>query len=540
MVDMVSADGTLYGERALADAEALAAMLDNTPECLAYLDTDFVFRYVNAAYVAQCGVPRDELLGRGHFEHFPNADNEALFRMVVETGEPVEYVARPFEFEHQPWRGVTYWDWTLRPVVRDGRVAGLILSLKDVTERTQRARLSEGLLELESLVHSTLDPDTILASLIDRAPAVAGCDSVGIALRRGNRWFVPHTAELLKESAEGSYLSPEEIPVAEMTAKRREAIVIDDVSTDPVVAESLERFDIKSILNVPLFVRDEVVGVLGLHFHGEPRSFDPAVVEFAERLASSVSLALENARLYEVEHTIAETLQGAIVSLPERIPGIEFGSIYVSGSDEARVGGDFYDVFEMRDGVVGITIGDVAGKGLGAAVTTAFVRDTVRALATEKGTAPGDVLAAANEVVYRATPPEAFATVFFGALSLADGALKYASAGHATGMACCAGSCEMLQATSALLGAFEGVSFTEREVDLPESGVILLCTDGLTEARRDGEMFGEARVAEIVASMDDAPPQQLAEKLMDMLLDFTQGDLSDDVALLAIRRKSSG
>jgi len=106
------------------DRDVLAAVIENTRTHLAYLDPDFNFVLVNQAYVEGSGHGREELLGRNHFGFFPNAENQAIF-------ERVQYV-------DQPWRGTTYWDWTLTPVKDEaGRVKGLVLSLSDVTGRTR-------------------------------------------------------------------------------------------------------------------------------------------------------------------------------------------------------------------------------------------------------------------------------------------------------------------------------------------------------------------------------------------------------------------
>ncbi len=112
--------------------------MENARAHLAYLDEEFRFVHVNRAYAEGSGHPPEELLGRGHFELFPNAENEAIFRQVRETGQAVEFRAKPFQYADQPGRGVTYWDWRLAPV-KDGqeRVRGFVLSLNDVTEQVR-------------------------------------------------------------------------------------------------------------------------------------------------------------------------------------------------------------------------------------------------------------------------------------------------------------------------------------------------------------------------------------------------------------------
>ena len=138
-------------------------LMENTRASLVYLDRDFNFVAMNAAYEAACQRPRSEMLGRNHFDLFPNAENEAIFRHVRDTGEAVEFLAKPFEFADQPWRGVTYWDWTLTPVKRNGeQVEGLVFSLLDVTERIRAEKLSAALNEIHTAISSKLDLGEIM------------------------------------------------------------------------------------------------------------------------------------------------------------------------------------------------------------------------------------------------------------------------------------------------------------------------------------------------------------------------------------------
>ena len=134
--------------RLAAERDVLRAVMEHTETQLAYLDRDLNFVEVNTPYAIGSGHSREELIGRNHFDLFPNAENQAIFERVRDTGVPVDYRARPFEFADQPERGLTYWDWTLRPV-RDekGQVGGLVLALLDVTAKVQADREREGLLD---------------------------------------------------------------------------------------------------------------------------------------------------------------------------------------------------------------------------------------------------------------------------------------------------------------------------------------------------------------------------------------------------------
>ncbi len=130
-------EGRRQFERALrGSTELIEKIFSNIHLNVAYLDPDFNFIRVNQAYADACGYLPEFFPGKNHFDLYPHAENEAIFRKVVKTGEPFHIVAKPFEFPDQPKRGVTYWDWSLLPLMgTEGKVSGLIFCLVDVTER---------------------------------------------------------------------------------------------------------------------------------------------------------------------------------------------------------------------------------------------------------------------------------------------------------------------------------------------------------------------------------------------------------------------
>jgi len=131
------AEEALDRERSL-----LASVMQATDVMLVYLDADFNFAWVNAAYADGCKMRPEEMVGKNHFVLYPHAENEAIFRRVRDTGEPAFHKDKPFEFPDQPERGVTYWDWSLMPVKEaSGKVQGLVFSLRETT-KYKRAELA--------------------------------------------------------------------------------------------------------------------------------------------------------------------------------------------------------------------------------------------------------------------------------------------------------------------------------------------------------------------------------------------------------------
>ena len=515
------------------DDQIRAALLENAPEAhLAFLDADFRFVFANPAYLKGCGLAEAEVIGRNHFELFPNEENEAIFRHARETGEPISFRAKPFEYADQPWRGVTYWDWTIAPVPSNGSaVDGFVLSLADMTEPIRHLQLAQSLARLDALIHSTLDFQEVMRRLVEEAADVVGCESAGIALRENDTWVAAYASAKLRESAEGRRFGPNQFQLAEMTAERRRPVIANVDTAEPDMVELLGQFGIKSALNIPLYVGEEVVGVLGLHYHSAAVRFSPIEIEFATTLGRSTSVALQNARLYEDEHRVADALRRALSRPTPLIEGVEVGVTYRPADDVERVGGDFYDVFELDGGLVAAIVGDVSGKGLRAATTTETVRGSVRALAYTNPS-PAWVMTRLNEALVRQLVVDMFVTAVFVVFDPVGGEVRCAVAGHPQ-PAVCGPRAQLLRTpVGPLLGAFR-TEFAESSFRIGGE-TLLLYTDGMIEARQGGEVFGQERLIETMAA-EPCAPEALTKRLLDEVMRFGGGRLWDDVALVALR-----
>ncbi len=147
----------VYGSTERVSA-LLRSILDSAINvCLAYMDKDFNFIYVNEAYANNAGLHPEDLIGKNHFVLYPNDENETIFRRVRDTGVPAKYRDKPFTYHDQPHRGTTYWDWSLVPVKDgDGSITGLVLSLIETTERKRAEEVLRQSEERYRLLHDTM------------------------------------------------------------------------------------------------------------------------------------------------------------------------------------------------------------------------------------------------------------------------------------------------------------------------------------------------------------------------------------------------
>ena len=241
---------------------------------------------------------------------------------------------------------------------------------------------------------------------------------------------------------------------------------------------------------------------------------------------------------YRREHRIAENLQLSFFSqeLPQT-RGFEIGHHYKAALDEANVGGDFYDLFPLGGNCFGVVIADAAGKGLKAAVYTAMTKYMLRAYALEDKT-PETVLARLNDAMSACTPEEVFVTLIYGVLDVDGKTFVYANAGHEPLILYSSAqrSAAALDLTGHALALQQGSQYVAQSVRLEPGDVLLLYTDGLTDAGWGEKRMGHDRVLDLVENSASQPAHVLAELLIAAATNFAGGKLDDDAAILIIRR----
>jgi serine phosphatase RsbU (regulator of sigma subunit) len=423
----------------------------------------------------------------------------------------------------------------------DGRHIGTVIAYHDITEREQlmvelreTVELTETLNRINAAIDSALDFDSIMHTVVKESAEALGAERAAVALREREGWI----ARYLYGAPPGVRWVPVPEPeyrYIDEVAANAEPVVIGDALHDArIPPEIAEREGFGAVISIRLEAHGDIVGVLRYTFQRKLTEFSAAHRDFLMKLAAIVSLGLENARLLEAERDVSEKLQAALLTIPKTIPGIECGTLYHSASQTARVGGDFYDLFELRARRCVVVVGDVSGKGLEAAAMTSLVKNTLRAYA-EEGHPPATVISKTNGVVLASSEPETFVTLFFGTLDTHSGRLVFCSAGHPRPIIKRHdGGVKVLETRSPFVGAFKTGTFVEQEARLERGDVLLLYTDGVTEARCPEGMLGEERLVSFVDRLPPTTARELPKAVYEYVGECATHGLSDDLAMLAV------
>jgi serine phosphatase RsbU (regulator of sigma subunit) len=318
---------------------------------------------------------------------------------------------------------------------------------------------------------------------------------------------------------------------------------------DPQHLEILRSLGLRSAIIAPLVARNHSLGALTMMTAASGRSYDDEDVALAMELARRAALAVDNARLHRAvqesgDHfaALANTLQQSL--LPPDLPtisGITFAASYRPSEGSPAVGGDFYDVFQRGRDNWAVVMGDVRGKGAEAASLTALARYTLRAAAMQTRK-PGRMLELLNEAIVRNDSSEEGAERFCTAslLTLRLGrdslAVNVANGGHPLPLVLRAdGTVEPAGAPGPLIGLFAGTRVRDTALRLLPGDGIVLYTDGVIEARSGDEEFGTERLVELLGRNGTAEPSELVAAIETAVLDFQDGHLRDDTAIVALR-----
>jgi sigma-B regulation protein RsbU (phosphoserine phosphatase) len=326
-------------------------------------------------------------------------------------------------------------------------------------------------------------------------------------------------------------------------ALSKEPILVGDVRGDarylPLIPET------RSELVVPLVHKGRVVGVFDLESSVLDR-FTDEHLKVLTPLASQVAVAIDNARLYETlarqEERVGRELelaqwvqQNLFPDDPPQGAGWDASAHFLPATE---LGGDLYDFFELGEGVLGLAVGDVLGKGVPAALFGAFVSGSIRARAMERR-APGDLLTRVNRTLRKRGADGFYCTVAFAVFDFPQRRMVLANSGlpYPLVYRAAEGRVETIELPGLPLGTFASTTYEERVVALAPGDVVVFYSDGLTDARRDGEdYYGTERLAAQLAAGATGTAAELGERILSDVDAFLgEASRADDITLVVVK-----
>jgi sigma-B regulation protein RsbU (phosphoserine phosphatase) len=415
------------------------------------------------------------------------------------------------------------------------------------SERHHREMI-ETLAEIGREVSSILDLDALLTRIASLTKRIIDYRTFGILLLNDDTQELE--MKLAVRYGEDAALTSVKLGVGLIgwAAQHKEAVLVSDVSSDPRYIHAVK--DVRSELVIPLLVKDRVIGVFDLE-SPELDAFTKEHAELLTLLATQAAVAIENARLYEEirrneiriekELRFAQRVQQALLptELPARLRGVDIAARFASARE---LGGDLHDFLVPDSNTLVVAVGDVSGKGVPAALYSAFAGELVRSRTYRRRYAPerfsvAGVLQAMNTILHERQLEEYYCTLCYALFDLKRHNLVLANSGLPYPVRCTADACGQIELPGVPLGSFPGVTYEEITLPLQAGDVFVFCTDGIFEAfNGEGHEFGARRLIDVVRSARARTAHQIADAVFDEVGTF-RGDVpqNDDMTAVVVK-----
>ncbi|HEX7344778.1 MAG TPA: GAF domain-containing SpoIIE family protein phosphatase [bacterium] len=415
--------------------------------------------------------------------------------------------------------------------------------LLEHVEEVQRTRLEIYLItQIAQNLANVLDLEDVLNLILDSVKQVVDYDAAGIFVVGENGQVI--VGELLRgfeESELGKVRQKLGQGLMGWAMEHMAPLAVADVSRDP--RYMIARPQTRSELVVPLFTGGKVIGCFNLESN-RLAAFSERDAEHLMTFASHAAVAIERARMHRqilekrrIDEELALARRMQLSLLPSSAPVLENFEVAGINVPSEEVGGDYFDYIRLTDKDLGIAMSDVAGKGVPAAFIMASLRASLR-IESVSHYAISTILSRVNDFLFESIEPERFVTAFYGVLDSRSRILTYANAGHNPPLLLRKnGKRELLSEGGLLLGAFPGALYHEHRVTLQPEDLLILYTDGISEAENpEGEQFGIDRMESAARQASPRGSEAVIEALLKAARRHVgKAGLQDDITMMVIR-----
>lgn len=388
----------------------------------------------------------------------------------------------------------------------------------------EQAKTLELLYEVSREITSILDRRELLSRIAQLVKKLVNYHVFTVMLWDENKQHLESVfAMRYEDSIPVRYRMPLHHGITGIAAGERRTIRIRDVREDDRYVQCEQGMEVRSELVLPLLLQDRLVGVLDLE-STEPDSFTAEHERLLTLLGSYISIALENARLYELARenerrlqadleTAREIQQQLLPSGAREIPGLDLATAYIPARE---LGGDFYDFLPYGEGRLAVALGDVSGKGTAAALYGSLATGTMRELVVENARPPAQMLRTLNERLRSTRLDARFIAMTFAVYDGPTRKLTIANAGAPYPLLIRGGQVQEILLTGVPLGLLPGIEYDQITVDLEPGDVVVFASDGIEEAQNAAEEeFGIDRLIALLSSVTSVEPgYQIAQRIV--------------------------
>ena len=427
------------------------------------------------------------------------------------------------------------------------RIAVGIENARLYTRVSRQARQLTLLTEISRELTSILNVDELLKRIADLVTRIIDYQMFSILLLDKTGSVLQHRFSLrFKENVQLKHEVPLGVGLVGYAAEHGQAVLVPDVSKDPRYIPANP--ETRSELCIPLIYKDKVIGVLDIE-HTRKGYFTEDHVRIMTTLAAQVAIAIENATLYEqiarqeqkLEQDLALARELQFRLLPPKLPLFRHAEVASRFAPARQVGGDSYDFLKYGgQGVTGILVGDVSGKGAPAAIYAALVSGIARSHASEEPSAAG-MLEAINLSLSERPIEGQYVSMIYAIWDDNQRLLQIANSGLPRPLHYHAGKIEAIQATGLPIGLFNNATYDELNLSGHSGDVFLFFSDGILDApNSNGELFGRGRLEKIVREKAQRSAEELVDTIFTAVSAHTEGvEAFDDQTIVALKVKGT-
>jgi len=434
-------------------------------------------------------------------------------------------------------------------ILEENQKVGTVVTFKDFTEIYKSNAIKDHRLEIMSraskIINNLSDMNNLLSYIMDFILTVYDTDLGAIMIKNGDRYETKIHANF-PDKIRDDYTLVTGQKITDYIIETRKVFIVDHYMTNECVTRN-PKVPLDYFIGLPILVNGEMLAIITVaqRYREGKHHFSLEDAEATKVILAMIGTAILNAKLYQEtlekqkmdeELRIATDIQKKL--LPQTIPALNDLTIGAVSIPARKIGGDYYDFFELDNGFFGFVLADIVGKGVSAGLFMAMLKSILHSH-LQAIISPKEALKKVNKILFKDQVINKFVPLFYGIYDPNEKILKYANAGHEPAIYVSGDTIKMLEASGLPLGGFADCNIEEFEIKMKENDVLLLFTDGITEARDVfNNQYGDKSIVKAIMACKDKAAPDIAGEISQDVISFTKGAIQhDDITLVVIKNE---